>query len=133
MLCLILPQFTAGMTLVNSIDSILMLYAYVPIERGNGDGRMALFQEAHVSETPDVERILVCDSIQDLPGIDSLSGSNAGERSPSPRHVPDSELDLQAKAMPAVMGMDQPSCNIQDQAACRATQFSVRGYSSVWR
>lgn len=39
------PQFTAGMSLVDSLDSVLMLYAYAPLRRDAPDGKFALFCE----------------------------------------------------------------------------------------
>jgi high-affinity nickel-transport protein len=38
-------QFTAGMTMVDSLDSILMLYAYASPSRLSPEGRLAFFQD----------------------------------------------------------------------------------------
>lgn len=70
-----MDQFTAGMTLVDSLDSVLMLYAYASPSRSTPEGQLAFFQDVK-----DRSPLLVCEEDAQHEGVECLDERMRSER-----------------------------------------------------
>lgn len=82
--------FTAGMTLVDSVDSVLMVYAYAPPRREEGRKWWALWEERRSDEHGDTEA--------NSPPVEKVVSSDQAEQSCAPIEMAGQERHDEEKA-----------------------------------
>jgi high-affinity nickel-transport protein len=109
------------MSLVDSLDSVLMLYAYAPLRRDSPDGRLTLFCELKVPPAcepreplPDTEVLALVIS-QDAPSPVLLVGMS-NEADPRDEHPPSDQ---------AKVPTDSALCDSQEDAGASAAETII--------